>query len=54
MRVILLDEIGQKVRLGQWPHMVPFSADLSDRADADGFDLLPLSPSAALAAALLD
>ncbi|MFM7513551.1 MAG: type II toxin-antitoxin system VapC family toxin [Cyanobium sp.] len=53
MRVISLDEIGKKVRLGQWPEMVPFAADLSDRADADGFDLLPLSPSAALAAALL-
>ena len=54
LRVILLDEIGQKVRLGQWPDMLPFAADLSDHADADGFDLLPLSPSAALAAALLD
>ena len=54
LRVILLDEIGQKVRLGQWPEMVLFAAGLLDRADADGFDLLPLSPSAALAAALLD
>lgn len=26
----------------------------ADRADADGFELLPLSPSAALAASLLD
>jgi PIN domain nuclease of toxin-antitoxin system len=34
--------------------MVPFAAGLLDRATADGFDLQPLSPSAALAAALLD
>ena len=54
LSVISLYEIGQKVRLGKWPDMVPFAADLLNRADADGFDLLPLSPSAALAAALLD
>ena len=54
LSVISLYEIGQKVRLGKWPEMVPFAAGLLDRATADGFDLLPLSPSAALAAALLD
>lgn len=54
LSVISLVEIGQKVRLGKWPDMVPFAADLLDRADGDGFELLPLSPSAALAAALLD
>ncbi|ARE42303.1 hypothetical protein RGUI_4277 (plasmid) [Rhodovulum sp. P5] len=47
-------EIGQKVRLGKWPEMAPHALGLVDRALADGFDLIPLSPAAALEAALLD
>jgi PIN domain nuclease of toxin-antitoxin system len=54
LSVISLYEIGQKVRLGTWPDLVPLAPALLDRADADGFDLLPLSPSAALVASLLD
>ncbi|MFM7360621.1 MAG: type II toxin-antitoxin system VapC family toxin [Cyanobium sp.] len=54
LSVISLYEIGQKVRLGKWGEMVPFAPGLLDRAYADGFDLLPLSPSAALDASLLD
>jgi PIN domain nuclease of toxin-antitoxin system len=47
-------EIGQKVRLGRWPAMVPFAAGLVEQALEDGFDLVPLSPTAALEASLLD
>ncbi|MEB3165834.1 MAG: type II toxin-antitoxin system VapC family toxin [Cyanobacteriota bacterium] len=54
LSVISLCEISQNVRLGPWPDLVPFAPAQLDRADADGFDLLPLSPSTALAAALLD
>lgn len=53
LSVISLYEIGQKVRLGRWPEMEPFAARLADQAREDGFDLLPLSPSAALEASLL-
>lgn len=52
--VISFYEIGQKVRLGKWPEMAPFAAGLLDRALADGFDPIPLSPAAALIAALMD
>ena len=41
LSVISLYEIGQNVWLGKWPEKVPFAAGLLDRADADGFDLLP-------------
>lgn len=54
LAAISLYEIGQKVRLGKWPEMTPFAGGLADRAIADGIELLPLSPVAALAAALLD
>jgi PIN domain nuclease of toxin-antitoxin system len=54
LSVISLHEIGQKVRLGKWPEMAPFAAGLLDRARADGLDPVPLSPSVALAAALMD
>lgn len=54
LSVISLYEIGQKVRLGKWCEMAPFASGLVERAYADGFDLLPLSPSAALEASLLD
>jgi PIN domain nuclease of toxin-antitoxin system len=51
---VSLYEIGQKVRLGKWPALAPFAAGLLERALGDGFDPLPLSPGAALAAALMD
>lgn len=54
LSVISLYEIGQKVRLGKWPEMEAFAPDLAVQAQNDGIDLLPLSPAAALQAALLD
>ncbi len=54
LSVISLCEIGQKVRMGKWPDMLPFAPGLLERVDADGVDLMPLSPSTALAAALLE
>lgn len=54
LSAVSLYEIGQKVRLGKWPAMAPFAAGLLDRALADGFDLIPLAPAAALDAALMD
>lgn len=47
-------EIGQKVRLGKWPDMEPYVADLEQRARADGFEILPLTADLAMKAALLD
>lgn len=52
LSVISFYEIGQKVRLGKWPEMAPFAGGLLEQALADGFDPIPLSPSAALSAAL--
>lgn len=52
--VISFYEIGQKVRLGKWPDMAPFAEGLLDRALADGFDPIPLSPGASVTAALMD
>lgn len=54
LSVISLYEIGQKVRLGKWPAMDAFAPGLAVQAQNDGIDLLPLSPAAALQAALLD
>ena len=54
LSVISLYEIGQKVRLGKWPEMAAFAPGLAVQAQNDGIDLLPLSPAAALQAALLD
>lgn len=54
LSVISFYEIGQKVRLGKWRAMAPFAPGLVERAHDDGLDLLPLSPSAALEASLLD
>lgn len=54
LSVITFYEIGQKVRLGKWPAMVPFAPKLVEQALEDGFDLVPLSPTAALTASLLD
>jgi PIN domain nuclease of toxin-antitoxin system len=54
LSAITFYEIGQKVRLGRWPAMAPFAANLVDQALEDGFDLVPLAPAAALEASLLD
>ena len=54
LSAVSLYEIGQKVRLGTWPAMTPFLQGLADRARADGLDLMPLKPEAALLAATLD
>jgi PIN domain nuclease of toxin-antitoxin system len=47
-------EIGQKVRLGRWPEMQPHVAGLAARARDDGYDVLPLTPAAALESSLMD
>jgi PIN domain nuclease of toxin-antitoxin system len=47
-------EIGQKVRLGRWPEMQPHVAGLATRARDDGYDVLPLTPAAALEASIMD
>jgi PIN domain nuclease of toxin-antitoxin system len=47
-------EIGQKARLGKWPEIAPFVAELVGRAFDDGFHLLPLGPEVAAPAATLD
>ncbi|WP_333835104.1 type II toxin-antitoxin system VapC family toxin [Rubrimonas sp.] len=54
LSVISFYESGQKVRLGKWPAMAPFAAGLVEQARTDGFDLIPLSPAAALSAAGMD
>lgn len=50
--VVSVYEIGARVRLGKWPEMAPVMDGLLDQALADGFDPIPLSPAAALTAAL--
>ena len=47
-------EIGQKVRLGKWPAMAGVVDRLEALAVEAGFDLIPLSPSVARHAAMLD
>lgn len=47
-------EIGQKVRLGKWPEMSAHVETLNRRAVEDGFEILPLTASAASAAARLE
>ncbi|MDF0600873.1 type II toxin-antitoxin system VapC family toxin [Psychromarinibacter sp. C21-152] len=54
LSVITFYEIGQKVRLGKWPAMAPHAPGLIDLAREDGFDLIPLTPAAALEASLMD
>lgn len=54
LSVISLYEIGQKVRLGKWPGMEAHVAGLESRAREDGYDLVPLTPAAALEASMLD
>lgn len=50
---ISLFEIGQKVRLGKWPEMVPFLDRLIDLANEQGGRLIEVSPEASLRAATL-
>jgi len=52
--VISFYEVGQKVRLGRWPEMQPHVAGLDARARDDGYDLLPLTPAAALESSMMD
>lgn len=47
-------EIGQKTRLGKWTDMEPYVAELEATAQADGFEILPLSGATALLASQLD
>lgn len=47
-------EIGQKVRLGKWPEMSSHVGTLDRRAVEDGFEILPLTASAASVAARLE
>lgn len=47
-------EIGQKVRVGKWPEMSSHVKTLDHRAVTDGFEILPLTASAASAAARLE
>lgn len=47
-------EIGQKVRLGKWPVMADVVSRLDALATEAGFELIPLSPSAARQGAMLD
>lgn len=47
-------EIGQKVRLGKWNAMAPYTEALVEIVTADGFNLIPLNPHHALHASLLD
>lgn len=51
---ISLYEIGQKVRLGKWPEMVPYHFELADLAMLQGSRVLALSAKASLAASILD
>lgn len=51
---ISLYEIGQKVRLGKWPEMANYLADLTRIAGEQGGIVLPLSAEVCVAAAVLD
>jgi PIN domain nuclease of toxin-antitoxin system len=50
---ISLFEIGQKVRLGKWPEMVPFLDRLISLAEEQGGRLVEVSPEASLLAATM-
>ena len=52
--VISLYEIGLKVRLAKWPEMAAYVGSLEQRADSDGYDLIPLTAAACLDASMLD
>lgn len=47
-------EIGQKVRQGKWPQMVPFVADLADILHEQGGIAAPFTPGICLHASLRD
>ncbi|WP_370400304.1 type II toxin-antitoxin system VapC family toxin [Sulfitobacter sp. JB4-11] len=47
-------EIGQKVRIGKWPEMAPFVAELEALTTKRGITITPLSASVSLRASLLD
>jgi PIN domain nuclease of toxin-antitoxin system len=47
-------EIGQKVRIGRWPEMEPFVADLPELLRDQGALLAPLTPEICLDAGLRD
>lgn len=47
-------EIGQKVRIGKWDLMLPYIDDLEERAERDGFEIIPLTSALSLKAALID
>jgi PIN domain nuclease of toxin-antitoxin system len=47
-------EIGQKVRLGKWPAMAPYVADLPNILRQQGGFIATLTPDICLAAATLD
>lgn len=49
-----LFEIGQKVRLGEWPELEPFLARLVGLADEQGGRLAEVSAEASLVAATLE
>jgi PIN domain nuclease of toxin-antitoxin system len=47
-------EIGQKVRLGEWPQMEPFIRRLPDLLEQQGGSIADLDPSICLDAATMD
>ncbi|WP_119681222.1 type II toxin-antitoxin system VapC family toxin [Indioceanicola profundi] len=47
-------EIGQKARLGKWPEMEPFAAQLPSILDRQGGAATPLDPAICLEASLMD
>lgn len=51
---VSLYEIGQKTRLGKWPSMEPYLADLPDLIEAQGALPAHITPDVALTAATLD
>jgi PIN domain nuclease of toxin-antitoxin system len=51
---ISIFEIGQKVRIGKWPEMVPFATKLPALIEEQGALIASLVPDIALDAALMD
>jgi PIN domain nuclease of toxin-antitoxin system len=51
---ISLFEIGQKVRIGKWPEMVPFVGRLPDLLQEQGGRIAALTPQICLNASMLD
>lgn len=47
-------EVGQKVRTGKWPEMVPFAPDLADLLRDQGGMVAPFTPEICLRASLMD